>query len=263
MNKNGFCYNYRLNRFLSQAGLGSRRKVESEFILAGRVSVNGHVNRVLHTRITPRDKLCVDGKQIRLPQSFRYYVLHKPKGYVVSSVPQKTQKTIYELLPANLHSLKYAGRLDKESRGLVVLSDDGVFIQFLSHARFQTPKRYRVALDRIPENLEDLTELPCKQGIRYEDSLLRAEQVRILSSKARGKLKEKWIEIVLLEGSKRHIRRMMEALGLQVLDLYRYAIGNVDLDRMALPEKKYRSIKPRCFFPQGVYPLPLWKEKGH
>ena len=243
--------NYRLNRFLAQAGLGSRRKVESEFILAGRVSINGCTNRDLHTRLGPQDELCVDGKQIHLPEKFRYYVLHKPKGYVVSRLAQKGQKSIYALLPAELHSLKYAGRLDKESRGLVVLSDDGEFIQFLTHARFQTPKYYRVALDHIPEDLGDLTELLCEKGIQYKDTLLRAEQVKVLASQT----KKKWLEIVLREGRKRHIRRMIEGLGLQVLDLYRYAVGNVSLDHLALSEKSYKAVSPHCFFPKGESPL--------
>ena len=147
--------------------------------------------------------------------------------------------------------LKYAGRLDKQSRGLVALSDDGFFIQSLTHARFQTPKYYRVALNRIPEDFENWTELLCKKGVLYENTLLRADQLKLLTSHT----KRKWIEIVLREGRKRHIRRMMAALDIEVLDLYRYAIGNLSIAELALAEKKHKAVSPHCFFPKDGSPL--------
>ena len=245
----------RLNRFLAQAGLGSRRKVEKDFILAGRVSVNGSVERALHRKILPEDRLYVDGKRILLPRSFRYYALHKPRGYIVSRVVRKGQRSIYSLLPAPLRDLKYAGRLDKESRGLIVLSDDGDFIHSLSHARFESPKYYRVTVQVSSPKKAPLywteaqwREELSKKGVWYEDSLLRAEKVDLISSEKERQV----LNIILYEGRKRHIRRMMEGLGFRVLDLYRYALGALKLEALGLGERECKAINPSRFFPKGI-----------
>ena len=243
MKENNISSVYRLNQYLAMAGLGARRKVEKEYILEERVSLNGRVIKSLGQKVNPEDEVRVDGKKIRLSQSFRYYVLNKPAGFVVSSIvhsgAQKKQRTIYSILPPSMHSLRYAGRLDKESRGLIVLSDDGKFIQSITHPRFSMPKRYRVLLDKVPENLSQRL---CREGVVYENQSLRAEKIHVLSQR------EKCIDMTLKEGRKRQIRRMMECLGVQVLDIYRYALGALSLDDLALKEGTYAAVEKNCFF---------------
>ncbi len=231
-------FSYRINRFLAQANLGSRRKVEA-LIREGRVCVNGQIIKEFKQRISFKDEVLVDGKVVNFSSQTSYYILNKPKGYVVSRVSQKGQKTIYSLLPPTLQELKYAGRLDKESRGLVILSNDGDFIHSITHARYRVPKRYQVMINCLPE--DNLPKILCR-GVQYQDLFLKAAQVRVLSKK------KKLIEIVLFSGKKRHIRYMLRSLGIGVLDLYRFSVGSLNLNQLSLKEKEYRAFSVSEFF---------------
>ncbi len=228
----------RLNKYLSMAGLGSRRKVEGEYILANRVFINNVLIKNLSYKVRPQDEIKVDGKKIEVQKKFEYYILNKPKGYVVSHKSQKGQKTIYNLLEPSMRKINYAGRLDKESHGLIILSNDGDFIHRLTHASFGTLKRYRVSLDFIPSNLARTFE---KEGVVSEGCLLHVSKVKILS------YENKQVEITLMEGQKRHIRRMFEGLGIKVLDLYRFAIGKMNLDQIHLAEGKFLRVEASDF----------------
>lgn len=227
----------RINRYLAMAGIASRRKSE-ELLLAGRVSLNGKLLHQLSQKVDIHDEVHVDGKIISLAKKkFQYYMLNKPQGYVVSRRAQGNQRTIYKLLPPNLHSLNYAGRLDKNSHGLVILSDDGDFLHNITHAREEIKKYYHLSLDTISSGL--LHKL--KQGIWDDGEYLKIVDARVVS------YTDNMIEIILHEGRKRHLRRMIRALGGKVLDLYRYRIGHLNIENkaMRLKEGSYQPFLPK------------------
>ncbi len=228
----------RINRFLALAGFGSRRAVEEEFILKGRVRI-GRQTATLDTRVGSGDLVFVDGKLVLPPRAALYIALNKPSGFLVSRRPQGGAPTIYDLLPENLHDLKYAGRLDRFSRGLLLLSQDGHFIQAITHPTFRLTKKYRVRLDRLPE--ENFSRL-FERGITDEGEELRAIRATVTDRK------KKIVEVVLGQGKKRQIRRMFEAVGARVLDLYRVSIGELDLEKIQLAEGKFMAIEPDSIF---------------
>lgn len=225
----------RINRYLANAGFGSRREVEG-IVRAGRVQVNGESIQELFVRIGPGDAVLVDGRPTEIPVDQLYYLLHKPRGYVVSRRGGREEKTIYELLPQNLQGLKYAGRLDKDSRGLLLLSSDGDFIHAVSHPSKRIWKYYRVQVDRLPpeEELRD----QFVRGIAEGGELLRARAIRVIDRPGGV------VEMTLGEGRKRQIRRMFRALGIEVIDLFRYAIGPFDLEKRKIPEGDLASFDP-------------------
>jgi 23S rRNA pseudouridine2605 synthase len=226
---------WRINRYLASCGYGSRRQVE-DYVLAGRVEVNGKKVTGLDVRIAAGDVVCVDGKVVSPNESSLYYALNKPEGYVVSNRRFPGEDNIYDLLPENLQNLKYAGRLDKNSRGLVILSTDGQFIAAVTHPRRRLTKRYLVTVDRlIPEG--ELQTLFYK-GIESEGELLRAIRVAIADRERRV------VEVVLGEGKKRQIRRMFKSLNIEVLDLFRIAVGFLDLTKKGIQEGKYAPFTP-------------------
>ncbi len=225
----------RINRYLANAGYGSRREVEG-IVRAGRVQVNGEAISELFVRVGPRDVVLVDGRATRLPENESYYILHKPRGYVVSRRAGRDEETIYDLLPPELQGLKYAGRLDKDSRGLLLLSSDGEFIHAVSHPSKRIWKYYRVTVNRLPPENELRDRFI--RGVTEGGELLRARAVRVVDRPGGV------VEMTLGEGRKRQIRRMFRALGLQVQDLFRYAIGPLDLEKRGVPEGECVAFDP-------------------
>ena len=225
----------RINRYLATAGYGSRREVEG-MVLAGRVRLNGQEIRELFVRVAPGDVVTVDGKSTELPAESQYFLFHKPRGYVVSRRAGPDEHTIYELLPANLQGLKYAGRLDKDSRGLLLLSSDGDFIHQVSHPSKRIWKHYRVIVDHLPAEQELRDQFI--RGVTEGGELLRARAVRVVDREGGV------IEMTLGEGRKRQIRRMFRAIGVRVLDLFRYAIGPFDLEERQLAEGQVAPFDP-------------------
>ncbi len=232
----------RINRYLAACGLGSRRAVE-ELIHAGRVLVNGVLVERLDLRIAPQDSVLVDGRAVA-PRSSggaaaRYIAFYKPVDCVVSRSAQGAEdRTIYELLPPEMRDLHYAGRLDKNSRGLLLLSDDGDFIERATHPSGKIIKRYRV---RLARNLRlpsaELRRLFLR-GVQDEGELLRATAVAALDERGRE------FDIALAEGKKRQLRRMFRAVGVQVDDLLRYAIGALSLEQLGLLPGRTASFRP-------------------
>ena len=222
-------YPVRINRFLATCGLGSRRQVE-DFVLKGRVSINGKKILNLDVRVEADDAVQFDGKTIRFDGSFIYLAMNKPVGYTVSKRRFKNDRTIYEMLPEDLQMLKYAGRLDRDSRGLLILSNDGNFIASITHPSKRITKRYLVQVDTIPPIQE--IEKSFYRGIRDEDELLKAVSVRIMDRE------KKIIEVVLGEGKKRQLRRMFRAMNMKILDLYRVSVGFLNLEDLNIPQGK-------------------------
>lgn len=210
----------RLNRFLAAAGLGSRRGCE-ELIRTGRVTINGAVCTDLATTVGDDDDVKANGKLIHRQKAL-HVVLNKPPGYLCTASDERGRRTIFDLLPKNFPRLFNVGRLDKESEGLLILTNDGDLALKLTHPRYKIEKEYEVILDR-PFSAEQREKL--LKGIFIEGGRARAERVHHL---APNKLK-----VVLRQGLKRQIRLMFRALGYDVKRLCRTRIGSLRLDTPA------------------------------
>ncbi|WP_069803576.1 pseudouridine synthase [Thermogemmatispora onikobensis] len=219
----------RLARFLAHAGVASRRHAEA-LIFSGRVQVNGETVTTPATRIDPeRDRITVDGRPIQAPARHLYLMLHKPAGYVSTVSDPHGRPTVLDLLPEELRRLRLypVGRLDLETTGLLLLTNDGQFALHMMHPRFSPEKRYH-ALVRGHPSPNTLQQL--RQGVVIEEDdghLYRTAPVgvRQLRRTAAGT----WLELRLHEGRKRQIRRMLASLGHPVLELQRVAIGPLTL----------------------------------
>ena len=222
--------------------MASRRESES-LILQGRVTVNGKVVQELGTRIQPgRDRVEVDGSTVN-PQPFTYIALNKPKGFITSVEDREGRPTVMDLLKGLKTRVYPVGRLDSDSEGLLLLTNDGELAYRLMHPRYHVEKRYLVKVKGIPpeKKLERLG-----KGIRLEDEkrkgvFRKTAPARIKVIKSKGK--ETLLEVVLREGRKRQIRRMFQTIGHPVVSLVRVAIGNVTLE--SLPKGKYRHLTPK------------------
>jgi 23S rRNA pseudouridine2605 synthase len=201
----------RLNRFLALAGLSSRRGAE-EYIRHGRVTVNGQLSTNLATQVAPSDQVKVDGQTVRT-QEF-VYLLHKPADYLTTRSDERSRKTIYDLLPADLPKLAHVGRLDKESEGLLLLTNDGDLAFRITHPKFKLEKEYLVTLDREMEG-EDSAKT--KKGVYLAEGRARFEAIT--------KVNPRQVRVVLTQGIKRQVRRVFAALGYKVKRLQRVRIG--------------------------------------
>ncbi|HCU24779.1 MAG TPA: pseudouridine synthase [Deltaproteobacteria bacterium] len=214
----------RLQKTLSRAGVSSRRHAEA-MMAAGRVRVNGRVVRELGSKADPeRDEISVDGKPLHRPKIFHYYSYYKPRGIVVSKRDEFRRDTVFDLLKLP-RAVNAVGRLDKDSEGLLLLTDDGTLLQRYTHPSFGVKKVYRVQVSRLPDAAERNR---MREGIRLEEKQVRALAVKNLELHG-----ENWIEIVLGEGIKREIRRMLETFSIQVLRLIRIRHGEVELGSLA------------------------------
>lgn len=217
----------RLQKYLSQAGVCSRRKGE-EYILQGRVFVNGKAVTTLGTKVDPRrDRVVFDGKPVAVQSELVYIAVNKPRGYV-TSCRQQQEKIVLDLVPVP-ERLYPVGRLDKDSTGLLLLTNDGSLHQRLSHPSFDHEKEYEVQLAN-PISNNEIRKL--KQGVMISGRKTRpAVVVRISDSR---------FKITLKEGRNRQIRRMAEAVGNRVVDLKRIRIATLRLGSM--PEGSWRHL---------------------
>lgn len=220
----------RINRFLAAAGLGSRRSCEAH-ILEGHVSINGSFCRDLATKVSEDDDVRVNGRQIH-QAAHRYLLLHKPAGYVSTRSDRHAARTIFDLLPIEASHLFHVGRLDKESEGLLLLTNDGALAQNLLHPSRGVDKEYEVTLD---QTFTPKAAAALKKGTWVEGAVARVESVHQL---APHKLK-----IVLHQGIKRQIRVMLGQLGFQVKRLVRTRIGPIKLG--SLNSGSYRDLRPQ------------------
>ena len=211
----------RLQKVLAHAGLGSRRACE-EYILQGRVTVDGKVVRELGTRVDPRRSVvAVDGERIR-PERMVYYAVFKPKGYVSTNEDPAGRPRVVDLLPETSERVYAVGRLDEESTGLMILTNDGELANRLAHPRFGVEKTYRVLVAGTPDRavLQKLTE-----GVWLAEGKARAKRARLVGTQGNATI----LELVLAEGKNREVRRMLAKLGHKVMSLSRVAIGPVVL----------------------------------
>ncbi len=211
----------RLNKFLASAGVASRRKCD-QLIQEGLISVNGKVVNELGTIINEKkDKVFYEGRQILLPSSFVYIKLNKPKGYACTAKDEKGRKTIYDLLPQG-ERLFSIGRLDYDTEGLIILTNDGDFANKVAHPRYSVDKEYHVTIEgQIKES--ELAVL--RKGVVIDGERMPSAKVEFLSTD--GKFTK--LSVVIDEGMNRQIRRMFEDIGKTIKLLKRVRIGNVKL----------------------------------
>jgi len=217
----------RLNRFLAAAGVASRRGAD-ELIAGGRVTVNGKPCRDFHFRPTINDHVKIDGKLVHQPAPI-YILLNKPAGFVCTRRDPHVTDTIYDLLPLKFSSLGNVGRLDAQSEGLLLLTNDGEFAQRLTHPRFKVEKEYEVVLNRAATS--DLAQ-KLLRGVVLDRKRARAKRVQQISPTR--------LRIVLEQGINRQIRRMLECFGFHAKKLTRVRMGNLRLHD--LPPGKWRHL---------------------
>ncbi len=210
--------NIRLQAFLAHCGVASRRASE-KIILDGRVSVNGDVVTELGTKVSPSDKVLVDGKEIHLEESKRYVLLNKPLGYVCSQSDEKGRQIAVDLLKSKYKERLYnVGRLDMFSHGAIIFTNDGDFAAKLSHPSAEIEKEYLVETSfALPRYLaEDF-----RRGIRIDNVFYKAKDAQELNSHK--------MRVVLIEGKNREIRRVFESQEATIKNLKRVRIGCVEL----------------------------------
>jgi len=225
----------RLQKILARAGYASRRQAEA-VIAAGRVTVNG-APAILGARADiDTDRIEVDGKPIRVDEADVTILLHKPTGFVVTAEDERGRRTVYDLLPGAPAHLRYVGRLDRDTSGLLLLSTDGELAHRLTHPRYEVPKTYEATVEgAVPA--EALTRL--RLGVQLDDDVTTAPAE---VTRTGGDAHETRVRLVIHEGHNRQVRRMFEAVGHRVTRLIRTRIGPLSLD--GLPLGASRNVTP-------------------
>ena len=220
----------RLNKHLALQ-LGIARREADELIEQGRVMINQRPAE-LGARVTASDEVLVDGKPLTSSHQLQYLLFHKPVGYVCSRRAQGDSPTIYELLPKEYHHLKPVGRLDKDSSGLLLLTNDGDFAYEMTHPKFQKVKVYEVGLDQplAPLHQQMISDF----GVMLPDGKSQFELERLDDSRTTWR-------ITMKEGRNRQIRRTFAALGYTVIKLHRTHFGRYSLD--LLEAGKFKPVK--------------------
>lgn len=226
----------RLQKVIAQSGITSRRKAEG-LILEGKVKVNNQVIRELGTKVGPEDKIEVNGIPLEkeLPV---YYMFYKPRGVISSVKDDKDRKVVLDYFENIEERIYPIGRLDYDTSGILLLTNDGEFANLLMHPKHGVQKVYVAKIKGIPSKME-LGRL--RKGVKDKGDILKATEYRVLSTDK--KKNSMVIEITLQEGKNRHVRRMMEQLGYPVLKLKRERYGLLTLDGLRVGE--FRKLSPK------------------
>jgi 23S rRNA pseudouridine2605 synthase len=211
----------RLGKHLAHAGVASRRASEA-LVVDGRVTVDGAVVTDPARGVTGEEAIAVDGELVRGPGTRVVYVLHKPAGVVSTAADTHGRPTVVDLVPTG-QRLYPVGRLDADSTGLILLTNDGDLAYALTHPRFEVPRTYRARIDGGRPSERALRAL--REGIELDDGLTAPAHVRMLGPHE--------LELTIHEGRKRQVRRMCEAIGHRVVDLRRVAFGSLRLGDLA------------------------------
>jgi pseudouridine synthase len=215
------------------AGRASRREAE-RLLLAGRIRVNGQVVTELGTRVTPGiDAVELDGEVVVLPTRTKWIAFNKPPGVLTTRRDPHGGKTVYDILPEQVADLKYVGRLDRPTEGLILFSNEGEMIHGLLHPSRGVEREYRVTVKGVPTR-DTLGRL--RRGVELDDGPARAKEIALVE----GGEREAVVVLVITEGRKREVRRMMEAVGHAVLRLVRVRFGPVALGD--LPSGAWRPL---------------------
>ncbi|MFY7813263.1 MAG: pseudouridine synthase [Candidatus Nanopelagicaceae bacterium] len=219
----------RLQKYLADAGVASRRACE-ELIVSGRVLVNGKVVTKLGTKINPENvEVFLDGKAIKPKNTKTYIAFYKPRGVLSTMSDPSGRSSLSSFFSDWSERLFHVGRLDKESEGLILLTNDGDWAQKIAHPKFGLVKKYRVATDRAlsAREIEQL-----KAGVKIENGVARAISAKRIPE---------GVEIAIHEGRNQIIRKMIEALGIEVLALIRTEIGSIKLGELKAGKWRYLS----------------------
>ncbi|HBG81631.1 TPA: pseudouridine synthase [candidate division CPR2 bacterium] len=221
----------RINKYLARAGLGSRRNVE-ELIQKGMVKIDGET-ATLTSKVAENSTVAVNDEKIS-PKELVYLVINKPKGYITTLKDPYAKKKITDILPEEFNNLSPVGRLDKDTTGLLILTNDGDLAYRLTHPKHEKEKEYVVKA--IPEPKEvDLDKL--RKGILLEDGKTKPAKIAKEDNK---------ISIIITEGRKRQIRRMFEAIGYKVTELKRIRIGSLLIGKLEEGEFRFLNNKEIC-----------------
>ena len=221
----------RLQRVLAAAGVASRRKAE-ELIRSGRVSVDGQIVTQLGTRVDPRRaRIQVDGKSVRR-QPFRYVVMNKPSGFITTTSDERERQTVMDLLPAELR-LNPVGRLDRDTEGLLLFTNDGEVANRVMHPRYELTKEYLVLTPRKPSQH---VMRGVRDGVEIDGKPVVPHEFRIVRETADGVL----LSVVVHEGMNRIVRRLMEGAGIEVTKLSRVRVGPLSV--AGIPRGGFREL---------------------
>ncbi|MFH1530136.1 MAG: pseudouridine synthase [Pseudomonadota bacterium] len=226
----------RLQKFLSRAGVASRREAE-RMITGGRVKVNRRIVKELGTKVDPiKDRVTVDGQGVRLQRLVKVRILHKQRGLICTRRDPEGRKTVFDHLGEDAEGLSSVGRLDYNTEGVLLFTNDGDLAYRLERPEYKIARVYRVRV-RGPVNEERLASL-VTEGVIDDGEVLKADEVRMDGVT----VSHVWITVTLREGKNRHVRRMCEALGLSVARLIRVRFANIDTK--GLRPGKWRDLKP-------------------
>jgi 23S rRNA pseudouridine2605 synthase len=221
----------RIQKILAHAGYGSRRACE-ELIIAGRVTVNGQVAHIGSKADILKDQVKLDGKLVKLPETFLYIALYKPRGVLSSVSSPDPRPTVRDLVPIQ-GSMYPVGRLDVDSEGLILLTNDGELTNQLTHPRYGHEKEYRVLVARHPDE-KQLT--AWRHGVVLTDGYRTTPvQVDVESHSGKGT----WLRVIMKEGRKRQIRDSCRQIGLPVVSIIRIRIGSLRLGNLKSGEWRY------------------------
>lgn len=219
----------RLQKFIASAGITSRRKAE-ELILAGRVHVNGRLVKKLGTSIDPKkDRVEIDSQLVKPVTGYRYLAFNKPVGIVCTRAQYKTEKTVYDVVP-NSRDLVIAGRLDKDSDGLILLTNDGALTNELTHPRFAHDKEYEI---QTVKPLNEQAIMVLQRGVKLEEGYARFDSITTVGPAV--------YRVTLHQGWKRQIRRMIGRVHGDVKRLTRIRINKLSLGDLGVGE--WREVK--------------------
>ncbi|MEZ6140724.1 MAG: pseudouridine synthase [Zavarzinella sp.] len=234
----------RINKFLAHAGCGSRRQCD-EMIIRGRVRINGEITKDLTSQVDDTtDQVSLDDHPIKLEKHV-YWVVNKPPGYICSNHDPDGRPLALDLIPHVVQRVYTVGRLDEDSEGLLLLTNDGDLAQQLMHPKYGIEKTYEVQVAGNPDSA-DLQQLTT--GIWLSDGRVKAKFVRKIKSQGNST----WIRIVLAEGKNREIRRMLARLKHKVVRLKRVAIGPIRLDRLAKGKSRKLALHEIEFLRKAV-----------
>ena len=224
----------RLQKFLANAGVCSRRKAE-EYILDGKVKVNGKVVNELGIKVNPdKDEIIFESKIIRLQNNMVYILLNKPIGYVTTVKEQFNRPTVIDLLNGVKEKVLPVGRLDMYTSGALILTNDGDFIYQVTHPKYEIEKTYQATVKGIVTK-EDIKKL--EKGVEIDDYISGKAKVKILKVDKENNISR--LKITIHEGKNREVRKMCSAIGKNVIALHRSKIENIDLKDLKIGQWRY------------------------
>ncbi|MCI1284197.1 pseudouridine synthase [Lacticaseibacillus songhuajiangensis] len=223
----------RLQKVIAAAGVASRRHAE-EMITQGRVTVNDHVVRVLGVKVTPEDKVSVDGVPLTREKK-QYFLFYKPRGVITAVSDDKGRKVVTDFFEEVQERLYPVGRLDYDTSGALIMTNDGDFANMMMHPKFNIDKQYVAKVKGVPQGVELM---PLRQGITIEGRKLAKAKAKVLS---RDRTKQTAIvELTIHQGLNHQVKKMLKAVGYPVLKLSRVAFGPLTLD--GLQPGDYRKL---------------------